>query len=224
MDKKKKIFKSITSSYLELDELITRVLCDSATSGRVEAAYLFGETKDNQSSVLKAAGFLYSLGPVKKLGLCGMPEGFGYPGFKNWRNELVEMGVKKEDIYSVPPSDKFPPSTDAEAWGLVDYAKNNGWKSVFIIAPPLHQLRAFVSVVSAVVKSKSNLLVYSFPGIPQSWEEHITHSQGILKGTRSELLANELAKIEKYYKNGDLISAAEVLKYMDERDKRVARY
>lgn len=81
-------------------------------------------------------------------------------------------------------------------------------------------MRAFVSMVSAVVKSKSDLSVYSFPGIPQSWEEHITHSQGILRGTRSELLANELAKIEKYYRSGDLVSAAEVLEYMDERDRR----
>lgn len=222
MNIRKKPINPLVSSYLELDELITRVLCDAATSGKVEAAYLFGETRDNQSSVLKAAVFLYGLGPVKKLGLCGLSEGHGYPGFENWRDELVEMGVKKEGIFSVPPSDKFPPSTDAEAWGLINYAKSNGWKNIFVIAPPLHQLRAFVSTVSAVIKSKSNLMVYSFPGIPQSWEEHITHSQGILKGTRSELLGDELAKIEKYYKNGDLVSAADVLEYMDERDKKAA--
>ncbi len=220
MTPRKKNQNSISSSYLELDELITRVLCDVAASGKVEAAYLFGETKDNQSSVMKAAVFLYGLGPVKKIGLCGMPEGFGYPGFESWRDELVSMGIKKPDIYSVSPSDKFPPSTDAEAWGLVEFAKSNRWKSVFVIAPSLHQLRSFVSTVSAVVKSKSKLSVYSFPGIPQSWEEHITHSQGILKGTRNELLANELAKIERYYRNGDLVSAEEVLKYMDRRDKK----
>lgn len=207
------------SSYLELDELITRVLCDTAPRQKVDAAYLFGETADNEASVLKAGVFLYGLGPVQQLAICGMGKKDGYPGFRSWTKKLASMGIPQKDIYLIQLAKDFPPSTDAEALGLVRYAKSKGWKSLYVVAPPLHQLRAFITTVSHAIKEKSNVKIYSFPGIPQSWEEHVVHSQGIQKGTRSELLAKELEKIEKYYRKGDLVSGEEVLGYLNRRDK-----
>ena len=40
--------------------------------------------------------------------------------------------------------------------------------------------------------------------------------------SKLDMVAKELMKIEKYYKKGDLISAREVLKYLDRRDKTSA--
>lgn len=210
--------KHIGSAYFELDELITRVLCDTVQQHKVDAAYLFSETADNEASVLKAGVFLYGLGPVSKLAVAYLEKKFGYPGFRSWIKKLVSMGIPQKDIYLIPLAKDFPPSTDAEALGLIRYAKSKKWKSLYVVAPPLHQLRAFITTVSHAIQEKSNIKVYSFPGIPQSWEEHIVHSQGIQKGTRSELLAKELEKIEKYYRKGDLVSAEEVLEYLDRRD------
>ena len=206
------------STYFELDELVTRIFSDTAPRAKVDTAYLFGETEDNEASVLKAGVFLYGMGPARRIAICDAPAGHGYPGFDNWRPKLVGMGVPAKDICGVSLAGDFPPSTHAEALGLVRFAKKRGWKSVYVVAPPLHQLRAFVTTVSEVIKEKSKLSVYSFPGIAQNWEEHIVHSQGIQKGTRAELLAEELKKIEKYYKKGDLVSGEEVLKYLDKRD------
>lgn len=222
MKKSKKLKKNhIDSTYFELDELITRVLCDTAPRHKVDAAYLFGETLDLEDSVLKAGVFLYKRGPVKKLAICGMQKGYGYPGVKNWLGKLAKMGVPKKDICAIPIAHDFPPSTHAEALGLVRHAQAHGWKSVYIVAPPLHQLRAFVTAVTEASRLYPKLKLYSFHGLPQRWEDHIIHSQGILQGTRSELLADELEKIERYYRKGDLVSAEEVLRYLDKRDGNV---
>lgn len=211
--------KHMGSAYVELDELITRILCDTAPRHKVDVAYLFSETADNEASVLKAGVFLYGLGPVNKLAIAYLGKKFGYPGFRSWVKKLVSMGIPQKDIYLIPLAKDFPPSTDAEALGLVRYAKANGWKSIYVVAPPLHQMRAFITTVSHAMREKSDIKIYSFPGIPQSWEEHVVHSQGIQKGTRSELLADELEKIEKYYRKGDLVSAEEVLEYLERRDR-----
>ncbi len=219
--RKKKIIPA--PAYFALDELITRVLCDTAPAGKVDEAYLFGETADNEDSVLKAGAFLYGMGPAEKIAICEAPKGYGYPGFKNWQAKLIKLGIQPRDILGIPPAKDFPPSTDAEALGLVRYAKSKNWKSIYVVAPPLHQLRAFVSAVSEAVRHYPALKIYSFHGIPQKWEDHVVHSQGILRGTRSELLASELGRIEKYYRKGDLISAEDVLEYLDRRDKNKKR-
>lgn len=208
-----------SSSYSELDELVTRVFCDTAPKEKVDAVYLYGQTPDNETSVLKAGVFLYGLGPAKMIAISASGAVAGYPGFDGWKRKLIGMGVPDGDILGVPLSDDFPPSTHAEARGVVKCAEERGWKSIYVVAPPLHLLRAFVTTVSEALKQRSPLLVYSFPGIAQSWEEHVIHSQGIQEGTRAELLSEELKKIEDYYKKGDLASAEEVLQYLDRRDE-----
>src|SRR3989344_5072821 len=86
---KPKSFES--RSYVELDELITRVLCDTAAPARIaDAAYLFGETADNEASVLAAALLVWKLKRVKQIALPGGGEGAGYPGFDNWKEKLIK--------------------------------------------------------------------------------------------------------------------------------------
>lgn len=213
----KKRNNNIASSYFELNELVTRVFCDTIPPSRIDVAYLFAETPDNEDSVLKAGAFLYGL--VKKVAICKFKKALGYSGSENWLRKLVAMGVPEKDIEKIPPAKNFPPSTHAEALGLVFFARQKKWKSVYIVAPPPHQLRAFITTISEVIKEKSKLKAYSFPGLPQKWEDHIIHSQGIQKGTRSNILGAELKKIEKYYKKGDLVPAESVLAYLDARDQ-----
>lgn len=212
--------KKAESYYFEFDELITRVLCDSIPKGKVDVAYLFAETSDNEASVLKAGYFLYKFGPARRLAISLLKRGYGYPGFENWRRKILKMGVASKDLFGVPEARDFPPSTSAEALGFVRFAKMKKWKTAYIVAPPLHQLRAFITTVSSVIKEKSNLKVYSFPGTAQNWLEHVVHSQGILRGSRHALIRNELQKIERYRKKGDLISAREVLDYLNKRDRK----
>ncbi len=209
------------SSYIELNELVTRVLCDTAPTGRkrADAAYLFGENTDNELSVLDVAQRVWKSKRVKRIALCASGEGFGYPGFENWKAKLIKLGIPAKSILGVPRASKFPPSTHAEAWGLARYTKKNKWKTIYVAASPIHQLRAFTTIVTALARENVSASVYNIVGLPQRWEEYIIHSQGIQQGTRSELLGEELKKIEAYYKKGNLVSVDKVLKYLDKRDK-----
>lgn len=212
--------KRIESAYIELDELITRVLCDTAPprGGKADAAYLFAETKDNENSAFAAVLLIWRLGRVKKIAICDLGNIAGYPGAESWRKSLALLDIPRFAIVGVKPAPGILPSTDAEALGLVRFAKKNKWKTIYVIAPPLHQLRAFVASVSFAEKENRKLKVYNFPGISQRWEEHVVHSQGILQGTRSELIGKELEKIERYCKEGILLSAKKILAYLDKRD------
>lgn len=202
-----------------LDELITRVLCDTQPArGKADGVYLFGETKDNEASVLAVGEFLYRLGRVRYVLLCGFRGGGGYPGFESWKKKLIKAGVSNKKIIDVPPASDFPPSTDAEAFGLIRFAKKHGLKTIYIAAPPIHQLRAFVSSVSATKRERSKIRLFNFVGFPQRYEDHIVHSQGIQRGTRSNLIRKELKKVERYFNKGDLESPEEILKYMNKRD------
>lgn len=221
-----KIFKmKKTESYNNaavLNELVTRVLCDTAPRwGRADAAYLFAETRDNDGSVLAAGEFLWRLGRVRRVCIVNQKAWVAFPGFDSWKKKLLRTGVPRTRIAGIPLAQDFPPSTDAEATGLIRFAEARGWQTIYIVAQPLHQLRAFVSCVSAAKREKSNVFIFNFTGFPQRWEDRIVHSQGIQRGTRSNLIHKELKKISRYFKKGDLVSPGNVLKYMNKRDERI---
>ena len=60
--------------------------------------------------------------------------------------------------------------------------------------------------------------IFNQPAAAMPWNESVLHSQGILKASRAELIHHELERINKYYKQGDLISCSEVLDYLNKRD------
>lgn len=205
-----------------LNELVTRVLCDiSPRGGRANALYLFGETRDNENSVIAAGEFLWRLGRVSRVCISNQKAWAAFPGFDSWEKKLIKAGVPRARITGIPLAQDFPPSTDAEAAGLIRFTEARGWRTIYIVAQPLHQLRAFVSCVSVAKREKSNVFIFNFTGFPQRWEERIVHSQGIQRGTRSNLIRKELKKISRYFKKGDLVSPGNVLKYMNKRDERI---
>lgn len=214
-----------------LFEALLRVLQDTAPpEATADAGYLFGETVDNDEEPLKTLYGLWKNGKVKYMAV--HDHGIDDPtitsvvvGFSRWRARLLEMGVGGQDseaIVSVPSgTDKFPHSTDAECLGLVRIAAKRGWKSVYLVSPPLHQFRAFVSTVSAILRAYSDLRVYNCPVVVPSWQEVVAHSQTAPRAARKDQIAGELAKVRKYCAKGDLATANEVLYYLDRRDAAV---
>ncbi len=63
-----------------------------------------------------------------------------------------------------------------------------------------------------------SLKLYSHPGVPQPWDEVVTHSQGQLTGTRAELIAEEQKRIDRYRASGELAPRAAILEYLRARD------
>ncbi|MEK6875330.1 MAG: hypothetical protein AABX30_01465 [Nanoarchaeota archaeon] len=144
----------------------------------------------------------------------------GYKGFIHWKKELADRGVNSEDILEIDPDFRFYLSTNAEAMGLVSFCKKNKIKQVCITAPPFHQIRAYISAVSALIQTNStNLKFYSKQGASVSWNENVVHSQGIVTGLRREILRGEHDRIYKYNLFGKpLISdLEEIIEYMNRR-------
>lgn len=199
-------------------ELVTRVLCDSIADAAVEAAYLFSQTVDNQSSVLDAGAHLMQRGSVERLMIWGSEAQVGYPGSSLWRAELAERGVPSTSIDLVGEGDGRPLNTLTESEGVVEYARAEGLKRVVVVAPPFHQVRAFVTAVSVALRAYPTLDLYSFPGRPLSWNETVIHSQGVLRDRRAALISAEVERIHRYREKGDLVSPSVVLDYLDRRE------
>jgi hypothetical protein len=90
---------------------------------------------------------------------------------------------------------------------------------VFVVAAPFHQLRAFITTASVVLREFPELRVYNQVGTALPWGETVYHSQGTLQCTRGELIQSEMARIERYRRKGDLVSAEEISRYLHWRDR-----
>ena len=186
---------------------------------KADAIYLFGQTKDNERSTLETGSHQWTNGNVKAIALLNRERVPGYPGFRAWEEKLVTSGVPEKNITGIRTVG-FPSTTFTEAEAIVIYAQKNKWQTLYISTSPFHQLRAFVSVVSVIFQEQSPLLVYNIPGKPLPWNETVSHSLGVLRGTRVGLIQSEIKRLNTYHQKGNLVSAAQVLAYLEERDRQ----
>lgn len=158
----------------DLFRLATLVMSDPIPSNKADTAYLFGHTPDNEVSILEAGLALYQNGTTPTLGVVGggpytppnspSDAKVAYSGCKVWSDWLVEHGVSRDDIYVIPR----PPlaNTGTEAYRLIHLAKACEWKTMCVVACPLHMLRAFTNTVACALRNYPELLIYAKPGTP----------------------------------------------------------
>jgi hypothetical protein len=208
-----------------LFELVARILCDSIPPGSVDAVCFFGQTTENDTPMLESAARIQRAGLANLVAVTGFKgekneeKGFEVRSCEAFTAKLVELGVDPANIVGFPLSAKFPPCTDAEAIGVVEFAKERGWKSLIVTVPPLHQVRAFISIVSAAIKYYPELMIYSVPAEALPWTQEVIHSQSAPRARRSAQFAGELAKLEKYWLKGDHSSPDVILAYLDTREE-----
>ena len=126
--------------------------------------------------------------------------------------------IPEDRIVGFPLATEIPPCTDAEARGLVRFAKERGWKSLVIVVPPFHAVRAFVSTVSPAIREYPELKVYSHPSQAPSWTEEVMCFQGMPRGKRASFIPKEFEKMERYLATGSHLAPEEILAYLDRRD------
>jgi len=204
---------------LELAELMMRIYSDTEPPKVADAVYLFGQTEYNEESVLSAAAALFKSGKVRIVvigegGCLVTGEIYKTP---DWRGKLIKLGVPKERITTIQITSELA-HTHTEAIAFVSHAKREGWKTMYVTSPAIHQLRAFVNTVSIVLQEYPELKVFNKVGTFLSWVEEAVHSQNIEKGKRYELVENEWRRVLRYHEKGDLVSAREVLSYLNRRD------
>jgi hypothetical protein len=200
-------------------ELLLRILSDVRPPVPVEGAYLFAETESNQNSVFAAAQELFNHCLTEKVLISNCVPKSGYVGAAAHRQALIACGVPAGSIQEVPMEPTEILHTRVEAEGVVRFAKTEGYERLLVTSVPFHQERAFLAVVTAALASYPSLKIYSYPGAPQPWDEIVTHSQGQLRGTRAELIAEEQKRIEKYTAQGDLAPRERILEYLRTRDR-----
>ena len=115
------------------------------------------------------------------------------------------------------PSDPGKLNTFTEAEALVAHSQAQGTNSWYAVAAQFHMLRGFISAASVAIRQLPSLNVFAYHGANQDWDEVATHSQGVVKGTRRELIESEMKRIQAYTAKGDLESAQKVLEYADQR-------
>jgi hypothetical protein len=130
---------------------------------------------------------------------------------------MVDYGIPEAAIAAVPMEPTEILHTLIESRAVVRFARAKAYEDVMVISAPFHQERAFMTMVTAALCDYPRLKLYSHPGRTQPWDEVVTHSQGILEGTRAELIAAEQERIEKYIGQGDLASRETVLDYLRAR-------
>ena len=203
-------------------ELQLRVLCDLVPPC-ADAAYLFAQTEPNQAGVFEAARGLLDRKVVGRVLISDCAAKSGYIGADACRKAMVQARIPEETIEEVPMEPTEILHTKIEAQAVVRFARTQGYRTLTITSAPFHQERAFMAVVTAAMRDWPDLKVYSVPGKAQPWDEVVTHSQGVLRGTRAELIDPEQRRIELYTAQGDLACRADVLKYLRRRDAEPPR-
>jgi hypothetical protein len=204
--------------HAEQIELLLRIFADVRPPGIADAAYLFAETEPNQDSVFAAARDLIEKKQVRRLLISDCLPKSGYIGAAAYRTAMIAAGIPTEVIEEVPMEPTEILHTGIEADRTVQFAKARAYERLLVVSVPFHQERAFMSVVTAVLREYPSLKIYSHPGVPQSWDEIVTHSQGTLRGARALMIAEELKRIEAYTAQGYLLPRSAILEYLRTRD------
>lgn len=202
----------------ELLEIAIRTLCDVKAGDTIDAVYLYSQTEDNQSSVLSAAHQLLVEKRISKILIAESGPKSGYPGYSIWEKILREMGVPESSLSGVDLRETASLNTLIEANAMIQYAKHNQYTDIYVVASPFHQLRAFMTSVTAAQKYYPEINIYSHNGHPLPWQDRVAHSQGETSGLRRELIGGEFERIKKYQQKGDLAKDADVLNYLNQRD------
>ncbi|MBI2096552.1 MAG: hypothetical protein HYT40_00090 [Candidatus Sungbacteria bacterium] len=196
----------------ELEALVKLQVLVQADTGPANTSvlYLFGQTTDNEQSVLKSSADLLRAGIVKMVAIPDGKNAPGYAGYSRWADWLLEQGFPRPYRVLVTVGNL---NTFSEAGALVREAKEQGWQDIFITASPFHQLRVFISTVSVALSKYPQLRAWNRVGAPLDWAASARHSQGVLVGSRTSFVASEWARIARYHKKGDLLPPSEVLSY-----------
>lgn len=211
---------------MELAKISLRIMADTSPPIPPEACYVFAELPQNAPSAYAAASRAATLYTSMRV-LVTSEDGTrcrGFSGKKEMIQGLTAAGVPASRVDSVPFAESETLiHTLNESQFLVRYCKKRGYRRVLVTAPPFHHLRAFMTVLSAAKREYPELNLFSLPGLPQNWTtERVVHSQGVVTGSREELLDSELERILRYTQKGDIAPAADLLKLLHLRDMRLA--
>lgn len=212
----------------QLFAVAARLTEDAANPGPVDGVYLMthGETYDEHimGSVIK-----YHLSSGARIMYCGEPPVSSVRGGDFWRETLGSLYAYQHVIVDLIPvmgaryDDKgvWRINSFSEARPVIQKAVELGMTNIEIVALPFHITRCFWGFATECLAMNVKLNVFARVTRRISWTADAIHSQGTQTGTAVGFAEDEIDKILTYT-NTNLAPPSEVLRYMDERDARVA--
>lgn len=190
-----------------LDPVATVQLCERVFADTLplyaHLVYLYGHTPANEADVLREGAKISSRYPGVELGLCGLAKSQLKPndpfsGAEVWTEALTKIGVPRRAITWVKQElDPIPvPCTDTESFNLIRHAKGHDEKTVVIVTPVFHALRATISVVSAAMYLRAYDLHVFVRAVPQDMDQTVQNTQSTAPVARIEEARSEMEKIQ----------------------------
>ena len=161
----------------KLFQLNTLVLCDTPSTEKPDAFYIFAEPATHIDLLVSAVAPIAKQRKIK-VAICG-GVGQGYD-FRVWFKALRENGLKEDEIVLISPDEYL--NTITESTKLAQHAKMFGWKNIWITAPPFQQLRAFITLASMLKKEFWYAKIFNMLALPIDWYKEIIHYHGEVRG------------------------------------------
>lgn len=210
-------------------QLAERLVSDKRP--RLEHAYSFGQTRDNEPSMFQAAAKIQMEGLARTFWVIDGAAADGFPGYDAWHEGLGRLvGYENVSRLLIPEwvqnslnanGERFGrnANTFSESRSLVDLAKEEGIRHAYALSIPLHFLRAYMTAASEAIDKGGGISIFAYLGEPQPWDEVVAHSQGISVATRAEHVRREMKRIRDYSRPpfSNMRSVREILEYMDRR-------
>mmetsp|Transcript_1927 Transcript_1927/g.6200 ORF Transcript_1927/g.6200 Transcript_1927/m.6200 type:complete len:251 (+) Transcript_1927:146-898(+) len=208
---------------------VMRALCDSGCDtkryGNHVLLYLTSHTDDNVSSVAAGAAMARAaLPPGIQTLLLGLeneklePPTPCYGGPQVLEELLDREGLSHERLpYELPYA-----NTLTEAETVIRECQRQNAMALVVVAPPFHMPRALLTFLSVCAREMPALHVYAAAGgtAPGWWNAEVVHSQGVVRGVRTDLVQGEVERMRRYCAKGDLLTPREALQLLARRDER----
>ena len=211
-----KVYRAFMES---LSELMVRVLCDEDPKD-VDAIYSFPQTLCNEEAQIKKLHELsmkYRHAVIIYSGEDGS-RSCGWAGYRRFEERLKITGVSSSRLSVVPfPETEKRINTLNESIAVVDFCSSHAVRKLLVVAPPFHQTRCTMTILSCVAKTMGQIDIYSAPSLADGWQKQVYHSQGILFGSRASLVRAELLRIWSYHLKGDLVSPDVAINILNNR-------
>ncbi len=219
-----------TREQLALCQLATLVFNDKPP--RLDFVYLTTETPDNTLSGIDRAASIsrqnrYYRAERRKITLIGIG-GLVHPSCdhpdlteEKMRNAGVFPGeIVRVNYEDAPVGPNGLHHTGTETAMEARFVLENNYKTVGLIAPPFHQLRSYMHLMTALYRAGSgrpSAAVFNCPGGHLDWWQSIVQLQGVIRGSRLGLLTREMENCIKYWRSGFLLPPSQILEYFVHR-------
>src|SRR3989338_273799 len=184
-------------------------MVDNDTIMKADAIVLLqgdGHNRVTKTYELWEAGYA----PIVVISGGAFNEAYGSFDCDGLRNKLMEFGVPADRIVVECLSE----NTYEQGKQVVKLAVESGWSTLILVASHYHQYRAYLTFLQAMKEGGKKLHIINIPARNLSWFRKEPWGQ------RLELLEEEFKKIERYGKQGHVVSFDEAIEYQKQKELR----